>query len=80
MEGRNEAKLETQREGLRAAGVVNERPGFKSIMYKKQKEIYEKYESIQKYNDSQRVSDNVQRDVKTLYTLDYRDTATKQTL
>lgn len=44
MEGRNEAKLENQRQGLRAAGVLNEKPGFKSIMYKKQKEIFENYE------------------------------------
>ena len=46
-------------------------------MYNKQKQIYEKYEEIQAENDNQRESENVHRKVTTLYSLDYRDVATK---
>ena len=48
MEGRNETKLHQNRpespSNKSGANVEEQRPGFKSIMYNKQKEIYEKYE------------------------------------
>ena len=77
MEGRNEAKLEERRAAGSEIGVFKDKPGFKSIMYNKQKQIYEKYEEIQAENDKQRESENVHRKVTTLYSLDYRDVATK---
>lgn len=71
MEGRLESKINKLE-----PGAHQERSNYKTVMYKRQKEIFENYEEI--LESQKKPSDLYQKDIKTLYTFDYRDVVTNK--